>query len=92
MSLREAAAANQMPERKFIDLLKRRGLIYKPPRAREWWAYAEPRSAGLLEHKLTEGDGQNGERWVSTRVRVTTRGLAHIAKLIRSEQGPAAQP
>ncbi|WP_126962509.1 phage antirepressor KilAC domain-containing protein [Xanthomonas arboricola] len=87
MTLREAAKALQVPERKFLEMLQLKLWIYRHPFSATFFAYAGPLRNGLLWHKVFVGTKPDGSELVRTQVRVTAKGLTNLAKALSA---PAA--
>ncbi|MCF8799232.1 phage antirepressor KilAC domain-containing protein [Xanthomonas campestris] len=87
LTLREAAKAMQIPERKFLEMLQLKLWIYRHPFSATFFAYAGPLRSGFLEHKVFVGTKPDGSELVRTQVRVTAKGLTNLAKALSA---PAA--
>ncbi|MEB1099673.1 phage antirepressor KilAC domain-containing protein [Xanthomonas campestris pv. campestris] len=87
LTLREAAKALQVPERKFLEMLQLKLWIYRHPFSATFFAYAGPLRNGLLWHKVFVGTKPDGSELVRTQVRVTAKGLTNLAKALSA---PAA--
>lgn len=81
-SLREAAKVMQMQEKQFIQYLHGRSWIYRHPMGSRWLAHSPQLRAGYMEHKMAEGERQDGTRWESHQARVTAKGMARIAVML----------
>ncbi|CAG2089157.1 phage antirepressor KilAC domain-containing protein [Xanthomonas arboricola pv. juglandis] len=82
LTLREAAKALQVPERKFLEMLQLKLWIYRHPFSATFFAYAGPLRNGLLWHKVFVGTKPDGSELVRTQVRVTAKGLTNLAKAL----------
>ncbi len=40
---------------------------------------------GYMEHKVTEGDKDDGTRWIATQARITAKGMAKLALILGVE-------
>ncbi|MFA8515755.1 phage antirepressor KilAC domain-containing protein [Xanthomonas campestris] len=87
LTLREAAKAMQIPERKFLEMLQLKLWIYRHPFSATFFGYAGPLRSGFLEHKVFVGTKPDGSELVRTQVRVTAKGLTNLAKALSA---PAA--
>lgn len=83
-SLREAAKAVDIPERKFIQALHSMGWTYRH-RGGDWLAKAEKTRQGLLTHKVSTIEKRDGTEKIVERVRVTPKGLTRLAQLLHAE-------
>jgi anti-repressor protein len=89
--LREACKQFAIPERKFIQWLQQHNWIFRQKNV--WLAYSDRQKQGFLEHKLTtypKGEGE--EDGMSTQVRITAAGMAHLAKLFARKDAAMAVP
>ncbi|WP_426787851.1 phage antirepressor KilAC domain-containing protein [Xanthomonas campestris] len=82
LTLREAAKALQIPERKFLEMLQLKLWIYRHPFSSTFCAYAGPLRSGFLEHKVFVRTKPDGSEMVRTQVRVTAKGLTNLAKAL----------
>lgn len=80
--IREAAKMLQVREKLLYQTLIERGWIYRHPLGKAWLAYAPTLQKGLMEHKYSDGEKQDGSKWQSTQARVTARGLAKLALIL----------
>lgn len=81
LTLSDAAKNIGVPPRKFIALLRREGWLFrrgKSPLA----AYQDKIKAGYLTHKISVILTPNGEEKMTEQVRVTSKGLAKLARLV----------
>lgn len=76
----EAAKNLGVPPNILIRWMKTNGWTYRRPGAKEDLAYQSKIALGYLEHKITTGPRPDGTEWASTQVRITTKGLAVLAK------------
>lgn len=79
----DAAKALQMRPKELFGWLRENGWIYKRAGAGHDLGYQSKQAAGLLEHKVTTVLRADGSEKVTEQVRVTPKGLAKLAKLIR---------
>lgn len=79
----DAAKALQMRPKDLFAWLRENGWIYKRAGAGHDLGYQAKQAAGLLEHKVTTVLRADGSEKVTEQVRVTPKGLAKLAKLIR---------
>ncbi|MEA9653066.1 phage antirepressor KilAC domain-containing protein [Xanthomonas campestris pv. raphani] len=82
LTLREAAKAMQIPERKFLEMLQLKLWIYRHPFSATFFAYAGPLRSGFLKHKVFVGTKPDGSELVRTQVRVTAKGLTNLANAL----------
>lgn len=79
----DAAKALQMRPKELFGWLRENGWIYKRPGSGHDLGYQSKTASGLLEHKVTTVLRADGSEKVTEQVRVTPKGLAKMAKLIR---------
>lgn len=82
-SLREAAKACDVPERKFIQALHAKGWIYRH-QGGDWLAYSDKTRQGFLTHKLTTVKRLDGSEKTVERVRVTPKGITRLAQVFHA--------
>lgn len=82
LSFREAAYTLNMGQKEFTDFLVSRRWIYKMPGNKSWMAYAHIRSKLYLEHVEHIYFNSLGEERVSTRAKVTPKGLVKISEML----------
>lgn len=81
LTLSDAAKTIGVAPRKFMALLRREGWLFrrgKSPLA----AYQDKIKAGYLAHKVSVILAPNGEERITEQVRVTSKGLAKLARLV----------
>lgn len=81
LTLSDAAKNIGVSPRKFIALLRREGWLFrrgKSPLA----AYQDKITSGYLTHKISVILAPNGEEKMTEQVRVTSKGLAKLARLV----------
>lgn len=88
LCLTDAGKAMQMQPKRFTGWLQGLGWIHRRPMGTGWLAYQAKIAAGLLEHKVTAGIRPDGSEWACTQVRVTAKGLARLAELVK-DHAPA---
>nr|WP_254601829.1 phage antirepressor KilAC domain-containing protein [Cupriavidus taiwanensis] len=76
----DAAKALQMKPRELFNWLSGNQWIYRRTGSPNWIAYQNRLQAGLLEHKVTTVERNDGSEKVTEQVRVTPKGLAKIAE------------
>lgn len=86
LCITDAAKTLQVQPRKLTQLLQEKGWVYRRPMGSGWLAYQDRIQSGHLEHKVTTGEKSDGSEWTSTQVRVTARGLAKLAELVRQAE------
>lgn len=82
-NITEAAKALQIRPKDLFDWLSQNGWIYKRVGSSGWLGYSSKTMAGLLEHKVTTVLRADGSEKVTEQVRVTSKGLTRLAKLIK---------
>lgn len=80
--IREAAKILQVKEKQLYQVLIENHWIYRHPMGRTWLAYSPILKKGYMEHKLSNGDKQDGGQWQSTQARITARGVARLAIIL----------
>ncbi|MDE4918289.1 anti-repressor protein [Cupriavidus metallidurans] len=80
----DAAKALQMKPRELFNWLSGNHWIYRRTGSPNWIAYQNRIQSGLLEHKVTTVERNDGSEKVTEQVRVTPKGLAKIAEEIES--------
>jgi len=80
--IRDAAKSLQIPERRLQQLMLERQWVYRRPMGAGLLAYSDKLQSGLMEHKITRGERQDGSEWVGTQARVTAKGMAKLATVI----------
>lgn len=83
LCITDAAKALQMRPKDLFGWLRENGWIYKRPGSGHDLGYQSKTASGLLEHKVTTVLRADGSEKVTEQVRVTPKGLAKMAKLIR---------
>lgn len=83
MCLTDAAKHLQVRPKDLIAYLSQHGWIYRRPGGGHWIGYQSRIGSGDLEHKVNTVLHANGEERVHEQVRVTTRGLTKLAKLVK---------
>lgn len=82
LCITDAAKALQMRPKELFGWLRENGWIYRRPGSGHDLGYQSKTAAGLLEHKVTTVLRADGSEKVTEQVRVTTRGLEKLAKLV----------
>lgn len=83
LSITESAKALQMRPKDLFSWLRANGWIYRRAGASHDLGYQSKTTAGLLEHKVTTVLRADGSEKVTEQVRVTPKGLARLAALIK---------
>ncbi|WP_323012888.1 phage regulatory protein/antirepressor Ant [Devosia sp.] len=86
----DAAKALQMRPKDLFSWLRTNGWIYRRPGTSHDLGYQSKTTAGLLEHKITTVYRADGSEKITEQVRVTPKGLARLAALIKTAIGRAA--
>lgn len=83
LNITEAAKALQMRPKDLFSYLCEHGWTYRRPGASSWLGYQSKTNSGLLEHKVTTVLRADGSEKITEQVRVTSKGLARLAKLLQ---------
>lgn len=83
MCITDAAKALQMRPKDLFAWLSQNGWIYKRTGAAHYLGYQSKTTAGLVEHKVTTVLRTDGTEKVTEQVRITSKGLTTLAKLIK---------
>lgn len=83
LNITEAAKNLWMRPKDLFDWLSHNGWIYKRPNGGTWLGYQTKCNQGLLEHKTTTVLRADGSEKITEQVRITAKGLATLAKVIR---------
>ncbi|CAN7309897.1 phage antirepressor KilAC domain-containing protein [Cupriavidus necator] len=81
----DAAKALQMKPRELFNWLSGNQWIYRRTGSPNWIGYQNKLQSGLLEHKVTTVERNDGSEKVTEQVRVTPKGLAKIAESLELE-------
>ena len=84
MCVTDAAKTLQHRPKDLFTFLRSNGWTYRRPGGGADIAYQAKLVSGLLEHKVTTVHRSDGTEKVTTQVRVTPKGLAHLAKVFPS--------
>lgn len=79
----DAAKALQIRPSDLFNWLQQNGWIYKRTGCAHYLGYQAKTQAGLLEHKVTTVYRSDGTEKVTEQVRITAKGMAHLAKIIK---------
>ena len=83
----DAAKALQMRPKDLFSWMAQNGWIYKRNGSASYLGYQSKTASGMLEHKVTVVSRSDGSEKITEQVRVTPKGLSHLAKVVH----PAAQ-
>lgn len=83
LNITEAAKALQMRPTDLFNYLDRHGWTYRRAGSTTRLGYQSKTTAGLLEHKITTISRADGSEKIVEQVRVTPRGLARLAAMIK---------
>lgn len=83
LCITDAAKALQMRPKDLFNWLRENGWIYKRPGSAYHLGYHSKIAAGLLEHKITTVHRSDGSEKVTEQVRITPKGLAKLAQIIK---------
>lgn len=84
--VRDAAKTLQIQEKKFRQLLFAEKWLYRRPMGSELLAYSDKLQSGLMEHKITKVDKDDGSERIFTQARVTAKGLAKLSKMLAANR------
>ncbi|MEL6362307.1 MAG: phage antirepressor KilAC domain-containing protein [Pseudomonadota bacterium] len=82
LNITEAAKALSMRPKDLFQWLSQNGWIYKRPGSSVWLGYQPKCNQGLLEHKATTVLRADGSEKITEQVRVTSKGMSRLARLI----------
>lgn len=82
LCITDAAKSLQMRPKDLFQWLRQNGWIYRRLGAGHDLGYQSKTAAGLLEHKVTTVLRADGSEKITEQVRVTSKGLAKLAKLV----------
>lgn len=85
----DAAKVLQARPKELFQWLQSRQWIYRRPGGSGWLAYQNRIQQGYLEHKVTTVERGDGSEKVIETVRVTRKGLAHLAEVMGSQKQAA---
>lgn len=85
LNITEAAKTLGMRPKDLFDWLARNGWIYKRAHGQNWLGYHTKCNQGLLRHTTTTVLRADGSEKITEQVRITAKGLAVLAKLIKPE-------
>lgn len=80
MCITDAAKAMQIQPKRLFDYMSANQWIYRRPGAGIWTAYQDKLQSHVLEHKIGMVQRDDGSERVTTRVLVTSKGLAELAR------------
>lgn len=83
LCITDAAKALQMRPSDLFSWLRQNGWVYKRPGTSHDLGYSSKTQAGLLEHKVTTVLRADGSEKVTEQCRITARGLAKLAQLVK---------
>lgn len=84
--VRDAAKTLQIQEKKFRQLLFAEKWLYRRPMGSELLAYSDKLQSGLMEHKITKVDKDDGSERIFTQARITAKGLAKLSKMLAANR------
>lgn len=82
LCLTDAAKSLQIRRADLIKQMERARWIYRRPGAKTWLAYDVKRHAGLMEHKTTTVEREDGSEKVVSQARITPKGLVKLAEVL----------
>lgn len=82
MCITDAAKTLQIQPKELFGWLSTNQWIYRRPGSAEWTAYQDKLQRGVLEHKINTVHRGDGSEKITTRVLVTSKGLAALAQKI----------
>lgn len=83
LSITETAKNLGVRPKDLFDWLKNNGWIYRRAGSPAWLGYQSKCNQGLVEHKSTTVLRGDGTEKITEQVRVTAKGLASLAKLVK---------
>lgn len=81
VTMTEAAKSLQMAPSELMGWLNANGWIYRRVGAKAWSAYQDKINTGLMEHKVTVVEREDGTEKMVHQARVTPKGLTKLAKI-----------
>lgn len=87
LCLTDTAKALQMRPKDFISLLNQKQWIYKRTGSAHYVGYQDKVQSGYLEHKVTEVSRSDGSSKITEQVRVTSKGLTKLSKILGEQHG-----
>lgn len=87
----EAAKVLQVGPKELFQRLHKRGWIYRRPNGAAWIGYEAKVKEGVIEHKVFEHDGADGNPRVRQQVRITPKGLTILAQMLHVESARIAR-
>ncbi len=90
MCITDAAKSLQLQPKKLFVWMQANQWIYRRAGGSTWIAYQNRIQSGLLEHKVTTVERQDGTEKVVEQVLVTAKGLAHLSAVVINPQLIAA--
>lgn len=85
LCLTNAAKSLQIRPKTLIDWMSLNRWIYRRAGNKNWIGYQDRLQSGLLEHKVTTVQKDDGTEKVCEQVLVTAKGLAKLAQIIQGE-------
>ncbi|ENX41528.1 phage antirepressor KilAC domain-containing protein [Acinetobacter sp. NIPH 2100] len=85
LCLTDTAKALQMRPKDLISWLNQKQWIYKRTGSAHYLGYQEKVQSGYLEHKVTEITRGDGSAKITEQVRVTSKGLTKLSKLLGNQ-------
>jgi phage antirepressor YoqD-like protein len=80
MCITDAAKAMQIQPKRLFDFMSTNQWIYRRPGSGVWTAYQDKLQSHVLEHKIGMVERSDGSEKVTTRVLVTSKGIAELAR------------
>ncbi|TCK44010.1 phage antirepressor YoqD-like protein [Paraburkholderia sp. BL8N3] len=80
MCITDAAKTLQTQPKQLFGWMSSNQWIYRRPGSAEWTAYQDKLQRGVLEHKVNTVHRGDGSEKITTRVLVTSKGLAALAQ------------
>lgn len=87
MCVTDAAKHLQMQPRKLFAWLQANQWIYRRVGSVNWIGYQIRVQSGLLEHKVTTVSVADDQERMTTQVRITAKGIAHLSLILSHPQG-----
>lgn len=82
LCITDAAKTLQMRPKDLFSFLQSRKWIYRRPGNGHWVGYQDKLQQGLLDHRVNEVTASDGFSKITEQVRLTAKGLGHIAKMV----------
>lgn len=88
----DAAKVLQVAPRELFSFLNKRGWIFRRPGSAAWIGYQAKVIEGVIEHKVWEQEGADGNPRLREQVRVTSKGLTILAQMLHNARRLGGEP